>query len=74
MDKLRGGTDLTQAERSQDVFRDLKTITINEVENYNLLENFAICPAQEDFRHPDNCTIKTGFAGTGSKENCHASN
>ncbi len=57
---LRGGADL-RAPRGVDIFRDLKTIDIRQVENYTLMEDFAICPNQEDFRSPDNCTISVEF-------------
>lgn len=55
--KLRGGADLRRAPRGSDVFRDLKTTTFEEVEDFSLVENFIICPEQADFRHPDNCVM-----------------
>jgi hypothetical protein len=64
LDKLRGGADLRRAPRQADVFRDLKTINFQEVESYNLLANYSVCPEQADFRHPDNCVISVEFLQT----------
>jgi hypothetical protein len=59
--QLRGGADLNRPGRGSDIFRDLFAVEFEEVESFNLLENFALCPDQVDFRHPDNCVITTEF-------------
>ncbi len=59
--QLRGGADLNRPARGSDIFRDLFAVEFEEVESFNLLENFALCPDQADFRHPDNCVITTEF-------------
>ncbi|MBP9802110.1 hypothetical protein KBC40_00810 [Patescibacteria group bacterium] len=59
--QLRGGADLNRPARGADIFRDLFAVEFEEVESFNLLENFAICPDQADFRHPDNCVITGEF-------------
>ncbi|MCB9802894.1 hypothetical protein H6761_02650 [Candidatus Nomurabacteria bacterium] len=64
LDQLRGGGDLRRAPRGADVFRDLITVDFGQVENYSVLENFAICPDQVAFRHPDNCVISAEFLQT----------
>lgn len=58
---LRGGSDLRRAPRGSDVFRDLKTTTFEEVEDFSLVENFIVCPDQVDFRHPDNCVMSAAL-------------
>ena len=64
LEKLRGGVDLRRSPRQSDVFRDLRTVDFQEVESYSILETFAICPDQADFRHPDNCVIGVEFLQT----------
>lgn len=59
--RLRGGTDIRQP-RGQDIFRDLKTTTLEKVEDYSLLNDFIVCPSEEQARRPDNCVIDTQFA------------
>ena len=59
--QLQGEVDLTRPVRGADVYRDLLTVNFQEVENFNLLENFVICPDQEDYRHPDNCVMSSEF-------------
>ena len=61
LDQLRGGADLRRPARGSDVLRDLFTVNFEEVESFSLLENFAICPDEADFRHPDNCVISSAF-------------
>jgi hypothetical protein len=61
LDKLRGGVDLRRPPAGADVFRDLQTLSFGEIENYNSLENFVICPDEVDFLHPDNCVMKAEF-------------
>lgn len=58
--QLRGGANIRQP-RGQDIFRDFTTITINRVEEYNVLEDFVVCPQETDFRKPDNCVISSDF-------------
>ena len=60
LNKLRGGADILHP-RGQDIFQEFKKVTIEPVSDFSLLENFVICPAQIDFRQPDNCVIKATF-------------
>lgn len=54
--QLRGGADIRQP-RDQDIFRDLKTTSLERVEDYSILNDFVLCPDDASVRMPDNCVI-----------------
>jgi len=60
LDQLRGGGNILQP-RGQDIFQEFKKVSIEPVLDYSFLESFAICPAQKDFRQPDNCVMNASF-------------
>ena len=60
LNKLRGGYNIYQP-RNSALFSSLKTTKINKVADYNVLQEFSICPTDEDFRKPNNCVISTDF-------------
>ncbi|PWB38599.1 MAG: hypothetical protein C3F02_02705 [Parcubacteria group bacterium] len=59
--RLRGGADIRQP-RNQQIFEDLKTTTLEKVEDYSLINDFIVCPSEEQARRPDNCVIDAQFA------------
>ena len=58
--QLRGGGNILQP-RGQDIFQEFKKVSIEPISDYSFLESFAICPAQADFRQPDNCVMNASF-------------
>jgi len=57
---LRGDADIFQP-RNVDIFKSLKTTEISKMADYNMLQDFALCPPDPDFRKPNNCVINTEF-------------
>lgn len=52
---LRGG-DVTR-QRNLDIFQDFKSIEITKIEDFNILEDYVLCPENREYRTPDNCTM-----------------
>jgi len=60
-DYLRGGTLSNRSGQAAEVYRNLVVTDFKEVENYNFLSDFSICPAESDFQGLDNCVIDQKF-------------
>ncbi|MFA5126877.1 MAG: hypothetical protein WC465_02660 [Patescibacteria group bacterium] len=58
--QLRGGADLYQP-RGVDFYSEFKKIEFDTVESYGLLDDFAVCPEDTQYRKPDNCVISADF-------------
>ncbi|MDD5750002.1 MAG: hypothetical protein PHO91_04510, partial [Patescibacteria group bacterium] len=58
LDLLRGGADLRQP-RGLDAFKEFKTVSFGQIESYDYLTNYVLCPDQ--FRNPDNCVMNPTF-------------
>ena len=58
IDRLRGGADIRQP-RGSDIFKDLVTINVETIDDFDYLNDFTICP--NEFRSPDNCVMSPAF-------------
>lgn len=58
LDRLRGGADIRQP-RGVDIFKDIKKVSLETIDDYDFINDFAICPPQ--FRSPDNCIMNPSF-------------
>lgn len=62
IDHLRGGGNENNSNQKPDnVFRSITAMEFTEVESYNFLTDFAICPGQADFQGLDNCVVDQKF-------------
>ena len=58
---LGGCVDIDELWSVGNVFSDLKATELTPVEDWTFLQDFAICPAQKDYRALDNCVIDTNL-------------
>ncbi|MFA6252976.1 MAG: hypothetical protein WCV69_01760 [Patescibacteria group bacterium] len=58
--QLRGGASVDKTSGGG-LFVDFQKIQPETLEAYNILDEFAICPEEVDFRKPDNCVISADF-------------
>ncbi len=58
--QLRGGASVDKTSGGG-IFVDFQKIQPETLEAYNILDEFAICPEEVDFRKPDNCVISADF-------------
>jgi hypothetical protein len=58
---LGGCTDITNLWEPANIFKDLRTVDLTTVENWTFLEDFAICPPQQDYRALDNCVVDSNL-------------
>lgn len=58
--QLRGGAGVDKTSGGG-IFVDFQKIQPETLEAYNILDEFAICPEEVDFRKPDNCVISSSF-------------
>ncbi len=62
VDYLRGGGgENTSGQKPDNIFRSITAMEFQEVESYNFLTDFAICPGQADFQGLDNCVVDQKF-------------
>ncbi|MFA6307237.1 MAG: hypothetical protein WC664_00150 [Patescibacteria group bacterium] len=58
LDKLRGGSD-TRQPRGKDIFKGFKTVSVESIEDFDYINDFAICT--NEFRGPENCVMSPAF-------------
>jgi len=61
INKLRTKVDLRRLGSASEVFADLKTVQVEQIEDFEYLQNLTICPPDRKLAQPDNCTIDNAF-------------
>lgn len=46
---------------AEDSFRNIATVSLKTIGEFNLVQDFATCPPDKTFAAPSNCTIDSGF-------------
>jgi hypothetical protein len=69
INQLRNKVDLRRFGSASELFADLKTVNVEQIDEFDYLQNLTACPPDRKLAQPDNCTIDNAFlAAINNKE------